>query len=56
MISRRPSRKPDLFAVLMLAVALGVSATVAYQVNVYHNGDDLSLARHAQSLNPASGG
>jgi hypothetical protein len=56
MISRRPPRKPDLFVVMLLVVAFGLSATVAYQVNLYYNNNDLSLARQAQNLLPAAGG
>ena len=56
MIFRRPTRKPDLFIVLLLVVAVGVSATVAYQINLYHNNSDLSLVRQAQYLTPAVGG
>jgi hypothetical protein len=55
MISRPPSRKPDFFVILLLTVALSLSASVAYQVNVYYNNSDLALARQAQAL-PSVGG
>lgn len=50
MISRRPSRKPDLFATMVFAVTLGVSVTVAYQISVYQDKYDLALARQTKSL------
>ena len=56
MISKRPSRKPDFFVVLLLVVAMGVTATVAYQDNLYLNNADLSMAKQAQNLPPAMGG
>ena len=56
MIFRRPSRKPDLFIILLLLVSVGMSVTVAYQINLYHNNSDLSLARQAQNVLPAAGG
>lgn len=34
--NRRPG--PDLFSLLLVAVALGMSVTLAYQVNVYYGG------------------
>ena len=56
MISKRPSRKPDFFVVLLLVVAVGVTATVAYQANLYLNNADLSVAKQAQNLLPSVGG
>lgn len=38
-------RKPDLFSALILAVALGMTATVAYQVNIYYGGDQVPIAK-----------
>ena len=56
MISRRPSRKPDFFVVMLLAVAVGLSATIAYQVNLYYDNGELSLTRQAQNLPSTVGG
>jgi hypothetical protein len=56
MIFRRPSRKPDFFVVLLLVVAVGLSATVVYQANLYFNNSDLSMARQAHNFPPAVGG
>jgi hypothetical protein len=56
MISKRPSHKPDFFVVLLLVVAVGLSATIAYQANLYFNNSDLSVARHAQNIFPSVGG
>jgi hypothetical protein len=52
MLSSRPPRKPDLFVVLLLVVAAGMSATLAYQVNLYYNNDDLALASQTQDAPP----
>ncbi len=56
MISSRPPRKPDLFVVMLMAVVIGMSATLAYQVNLYFNDGELSLTRHAQYLPPSIDG
>lgn len=45
MNSKHCRRKPDLFSVLIIVVALGMSATVAYQVNVYYGADHLPIAK-----------
>jgi hypothetical protein len=42
MITRPPRRKPDLFRVLLVAVAIGVSVTVGYQYSVHF--EDLASA------------
>lgn len=41
---KRCRRKPDLFSVLVLLVALGMTATLAYQVNVYYGADQVPIA------------
>lgn len=59
MISRPPPRKPDLFVVILMAVAIGVSTTVAYQVHIHYSGDELSIAGTARGgavLPPIYGG
>jgi len=56
MISKRPSYKPDFFVVLLLVVAVGLTATISYQANLYFNNSDLSMARHAQNIFPDVGG
>jgi hypothetical protein len=52
MTPKRCRRKPDLFSVLLIVVALGMSATLAYQVNVFYGGDRIPIAKQA----PVSGG
>ncbi len=52
MLSSRPPRKPDLFVVLLLVIATGMSATLAYQVNLYYNNSDLTLASQVQNPPP----
>ncbi len=56
MISSRPPKKPDLFNVLMLVVALGMTATLAFQAKLYFDQDSVSVNRQAQNLQPTSGG
>lgn len=51
MTPKRCRRKPDLFSVLLIVVALGMSATLAYQVNVFYGGDQIPIAKQA----PTSG-
>jgi hypothetical protein len=55
MNSKRCRRKPDLFSVLILVVALGVSVTVAYQVNVYYGGHPVPIARQASMAGSVGG-
>ena len=52
MLSSRPPRKPDIFVVLLLVVATGMSATLAYQINLYYNNSDLALASQVQATPP----
>jgi hypothetical protein len=48
-------RKPDLFSVLLIVLALGMSVTLAYQVNVYYGANAVPIAKQAPS-GPRSGG
>ena len=45
MTYKRSRRKPDLFSLVLIVVALGVSLTVAYQINVYYGGDEVPIAK-----------
>ncbi len=47
MINRHIRRKPDLFLVLLLIVGVGLSVTVAYQINVYHGQNDAPVAKQS---------
>lgn len=47
MIFKRCRRNPDLFSVLLVVVALGMSATLAYQINVYYGADQIPIAKQA---------
>ena len=51
MSPQRSRRKPDLFAVLLIAVTLGMTVTLTYQINLYYGGDAPPIARQA----PATG-
>jgi hypothetical protein len=55
MIPKRLPRRMDPFAALLLVVALGMSVTVAYQLNRYHE-NELSSIRSAQNSPPIFGG
>jgi hypothetical protein len=55
MISKRCRRKPDLFSVLLILVALGVSATLAYQINVYYGGDQVPIAKQTVATGGVGG-
>lgn len=54
MTYKRSRRKPDLFSLVLIVVALGVTATVAYQINVYYGGDAVPMAK--QTPPPGAGG
>lgn len=60
MISRRPPHKLDIFVVLIFFVAVGVSASIAYQVDLYYNQGGLAVAEQPQPqqqpLPPDTGG
>ena len=56
MMFNRPNQKPDIFMALVLFVLVGVSATIAYQVSIYYDQFQLTLARQAPSQPPATGG
>ena len=55
MIVKRCRRKPDLFSVLLILVALGMSATLAYQINVYYGADQVPLAKKTPTANLVGG-
>ncbi len=52
---KRNRRKPDLFSMLLIAVALGMSVTLAYQINVYYGVSAIPIAKDAPPL-PRPGG
>ncbi len=52
MIYNRCRRKPDLFSLVLIVVALGMTATLAYQINVYYGVDAVPIAKQT----PAPGG
>ena len=45
MNSKHCRRKPDFFSVLLIVVALGMSGTLAYQINVYYGGNQVPIAK-----------
>ncbi len=49
MIYNRSRRKPDPFSLLLIVVALGMSATLAYQINVYYGVDAVPIAKQTPS-------
>jgi hypothetical protein len=44
MATNRSRRKPDLLALLLIAVVVGMSLTIAYQVNLYYGVDAVPIA------------
>lgn len=55
MNSKRCRRKPDLFSVLLILVALGMSATLAYQVNVFYGADQVPIAKRTPTAGIVGG-
>ncbi len=55
MTYKRSRRKPDLFSLVLIVVALGVSVTVAYQINVYYGGNAVPIAKQGPAV-PGVGG
>ena len=47
MTLKRCHRKPDLFSVLLIVVSLGMSVTLAYQINVYYGAQDIPIAKQS---------
>lgn len=47
MTPKRSRRKPDLLALLLIAVVLGMSLTLAYQVNLYYGAEAIPIANQA---------
>ncbi|MBK1733282.1 hypothetical protein CKO41_16150 [Thiococcus pfennigii] len=43
----RHRRKPDLFALLVVFVVLGMGVTLAYQINLFYGGKMVPIARQA---------
>jgi hypothetical protein len=52
---KRSRQKPDLFSVLLVAVALGMSVTLAYQINVYYGVSAVPIATQTPA-GPRPGG
>lgn len=44
MTRKRSRRKPDPLAILVIAVVLGMSLTLAYQVNLYYGAQAIPIA------------
>jgi hypothetical protein len=55
MIYNRCRRKLDPFSLLLIAVALGMSATLAYQINVYSGVDAVPIAKETPSPSGVGG-
>jgi hypothetical protein len=47
MTFKRSRRKPDLFSVVLIVLALGMSVTLAYQINVYYGASAVPIAKDA---------
>jgi hypothetical protein len=55
MTYKRSRRKPDLFSLVLIVAVLGVSVTVAYQINVYYGGNAVPIAKQGRAA-PGAGG
>jgi hypothetical protein len=55
MSSKRNRHKPDLFSVLLVALALGMSVTLSYQISVYYGANAVPIATSSPA-GPRSGG
>jgi len=55
MIYQRKRRKPDLFSVLLIAVTLGMTATLAYQLHVYHEVEPVPVVTRAPTTGNVGG-
>ncbi len=55
MFYERKRRKPDLFSVLLILVTLGMSVTLAYQINVYYGVDRIPIAKQTQTAGSVGG-
>jgi hypothetical protein len=47
MTFKRSRRKPDLFSVLLVVLALGMSVTLAYQIHIYYGAHAVPIAKQA---------
>jgi hypothetical protein len=55
MTYKRSRQKLDLFSLVLIVVTLGMSATVAYQINVYYGGSAVPIAKQGPAA-PGVGG
>ena len=55
MTYKRSRRKPDLFSLLLIVVVLGMSVTLAYQINLYYGADAVPIAKRAPAANGVGG-
>lgn len=55
MIYPRKRRKPDLFSVLLIAVIVGMSVTLAYQIHVYYDADRIPVATRSLATGEVGG-
>lgn len=52
MSPKRSHRKPDLLSLLLIAVVLGMSLTIAYQVNLYYGAEAVPIANQDPQAEP----
>jgi len=55
MFYQRKQSKPDPFSVLLILVTLGMSITLAYQINVYYGVDRIPIAKQTQTVGSVGG-
>jgi hypothetical protein len=47
MTYKHSRRKPDLFSLVLIVVVLGMSVTLAYQIDIYYGGAAVPIAKQA---------
>lgn len=55
MTYKRRHRKPDLFSLVLVSAALGMSVALAYQINVYYGGDAVPIAKQGPAISAVGG-
>ncbi len=55
MTYKRNRRKPDLFALLLIVVVVGMAATLGYQINIYYGADAVPIAKQAPGADAVGG-
>jgi len=55
MFQEHKRRRPDLFSVLLILVALGMSVTLTYQLSVYYGVGQIPIAKRTPTVSRVGG-